>query len=85
MQQEIQVLAVPHETPCEAFWILGLLNNFLWVVLNAGANEINSVACPRPAVSCFAWHGLLGSVQQNVSTVCGYIMFTHVHTVSVNQ
>mmetsp|Transcript_45908 Transcript_45908/g.102976 ORF Transcript_45908/g.102976 Transcript_45908/m.102976 type:complete len:442 (-) Transcript_45908:25-1350(-) len=25
-----------------AFWILGLLNNFLWVVLNAGANEINS-------------------------------------------
>ena len=28
----------------EAFWILGLLNNFLWVVLNAGANEINSVA-----------------------------------------
>ncbi|CAE7510418.1 BTN1 [Symbiodinium natans] len=26
----------------QAFWILGLLNNFLWVVLNAGANEINS-------------------------------------------
>lgn len=25
----------------EAFWILGLLNNFLWVTMNAGANSIN--------------------------------------------
>lgn len=25
----------------EAFWILGLLNNFLWVVMNAGAGSIN--------------------------------------------
>ncbi|CAK9008638.1 Protein BTN1 [Durusdinium trenchii] len=24
-----------------AFWILGLLNNFLWVTMNAGANSIN--------------------------------------------
>ena len=27
----------------EAFWILGLLNNFLWVVMNAGAGSINEV------------------------------------------
>ena len=25
----------------KAFWILGLLNNFLWVVMNAGAGSIN--------------------------------------------
>jgi len=28
----------------KAFWILGLLNNFLYVTMNAGAEDINEVA-----------------------------------------
>ena len=39
----------------KAFWILGLLNNFLYVTMNAGAEDINEVAgCWRlgGAVKC---------------------------------
>lgn len=45
----------------EAFWILGLLNNFLYVVMNAGAENINEASSRAAGGSTLVWLHRWGS------------------------